>query len=47
MKKIISLLLVAIMACSLCACGGGESTSGDNNSETKTEEYRKIQNEYD
>lgn len=29
-KRILSLLLVAIMTCSLCACGGSESTSGDN-----------------
>ena len=27
-KRILSLLLVAIMACSICACGGSENTSG-------------------
>ena len=30
MKKIICLLLVAMMCISLCACGGSESASGDN-----------------
>lgn len=38
MKKKIVLFLATLMCVSLCACSGSESTSGDNNSETKTEQ---------
>ena len=38
MKKVISLLLVAMVCVSLYACGGNESTGEDKNSETKQEE---------
>jgi len=38
MKKKLVLVLATLMCISLCACGGTESTSGNNNSETKTEE---------
>lgn len=37
MKKKLVLIFATLMCVSLCACGGSESTSGNNNSETKQE----------
>ncbi|MBQ8279297.1 MAG: hypothetical protein IJZ23_05600 [Roseburia sp.] len=48
-KRILSLLLVAIMACSICACGGSETSNNDvnndkqNNASEQTEEEIRIE----
>lgn len=43
MKKKFVLILAALMCISLCACGGAESTSGNNNSESNSSQI--TQNE--
>ena len=42
MKRKLVLLLTTLMCISLCACGGSESASGNNDLETKTEENSVI-----
>ena len=44
MKKKLVLVLATLMCISLCACGGSESTSGDNNSEIKQENSTEVIN---